>query len=406
MKQSSGDHRGVRAARGVHEDQRRWRRRRARRRRRGGPAQQLHDPAHAAHRRHAGHHVAQPAPRHRASLGNMSQLTMAYLVRYDAQQPAGPRARDRGPDAGQRRHQQRRPDDHVALAQGREVVRRRAVRRRRRRVVDQRGQQPGQQRGRARRLGPDHEDRRARQVHRRLSSQASRTRGFLPTFFGSAGANPCILPKHLLGDAAELQQRATTTASPSGSGRSATSNGSAATASSWRPTRTTGAGCRSSRRSSYRFIPDRNTLLTQLQTGEVDLWPYVGAGYYDRVKALPNAHASRAARAITTRTSTSTRSTRPFSDPRGAARARVRDRSRDDPQESQPRHRHAVGDAAHAGLADAHRSPAARRSTSRRRTRCSTRPAGCAAPTACAARTACGSRCSSCRTPARPTPTS
>jgi peptide/nickel transport system substrate-binding protein len=111
--------------------------------------------------------------------------------------------------------------------------------------------------------------------------------GFLPSFFGSAGANPCILPKHLLakypnfnnvdynnkpvgigpfryarwqrGDRVELE------ANPY----------------YWR-------GQPKIKRIVYRFIPDRNTLLTQLQTGEVDLWPYVGSGYYERVKALPS----------------------------------------------------------------------------------------------------------------------
>lgn len=38
----------------------------------------------------------------------------------------------------------------------------------------------------------------------------------------------------------------------------------------------------------YKFIPDYNTLMTQLQTGEIDMWALVNWGFYPRVKALPN----------------------------------------------------------------------------------------------------------------------
>ena len=38
----------------------------------------------------------------------------------------------------------------------------------------------------------------------------------------------------------------------------------------------------------FRIIPDRNTLLTQLQTGEVDLWAYMPPAYVPRMQALPN----------------------------------------------------------------------------------------------------------------------
>ena len=86
-------------------------------------------------------------------------------------QPAVSGARDGGSDAGQRRRQQRRTDDHLPHSQGREVVGRGAVRRRRRRLLDQGRAQSGQQRGRPARLGSDHEDRRARQVHGRLSHE-------------------------------------------------------------------------------------------------------------------------------------------------------------------------------------------------------------------------------------------
>jgi len=116
--------------------------------------------------------------------------------------------------------------------------------------------------------------------------------GFLPTFFGSAGANPCILPKHLLAKLPDFNN-ADYNSKPVGIGpfryvRWVRSDHVELEANPyyWR-------GQPKIKHITYRFIPDRNTLLTQLQTGEVDIWPFVGAGYYDRVKALPNATIAR-----------------------------------------------------------------------------------------------------------------
>jgi peptide/nickel transport system substrate-binding protein len=38
----------------------------------------------------------------------------------------------------------------------------------------------------------------------------------------------------------------------------------------------------------YRIIPSRDTLLLQLQTGEIDLWPNAGRAYYPRLQGLHN----------------------------------------------------------------------------------------------------------------------
>ncbi|MBV9408837.1 MAG: peptide ABC transporter substrate-binding protein [Candidatus Eremiobacteraeota bacterium] len=110
--------------------------------------------------------------------------------------------------------------------------------------------------------------------------------GYLPTFFGSAGANPCIIPKHLLGNLPNINN-ADYNSKPVGIGpyryvKWVRSDHVELEANPyyWR-------GTPKITKITYRFIPDRNTLLTQLQTGEIDVWPYVGAGYYDRVMALP-----------------------------------------------------------------------------------------------------------------------
>jgi peptide/nickel transport system substrate-binding protein len=112
--------------------------------------------------------------------------------------------------------------------------------------------------------------------------------GYLPSFFGSAGANPCILPKHILGALADINN-APYNSKPVGIGpyryvrwKRGESVELEANPYYWR-------GRPKIARIVERFIPDRNTLLTQLETGEIDLWPYVGTGYRDRVAAIPSA---------------------------------------------------------------------------------------------------------------------
>ncbi len=111
--------------------------------------------------------------------------------------------------------------------------------------------------------------------------------GFLPTFFGSAGANPCILPKHLLGSLANINTADYNT-KPVGIGPfryvrwlRGERVEMEANPYYWR-------GTPKLKKIVYEFIPDRNTLLTQIQTGEIDLWPLVGLGFFERVRALPN----------------------------------------------------------------------------------------------------------------------
>jgi peptide/nickel transport system substrate-binding protein len=111
--------------------------------------------------------------------------------------------------------------------------------------------------------------------------------GFLPTFFGTAGANPCILPKHLLGSLPNINN-ADYNSKPVGIGPFRYVEwvrGDHVTMEAnpyyWR-------GVPKLKKIIYKFVPDRNTLLTQLTTGEVDMWPLVGLGFFDRVRTLPN----------------------------------------------------------------------------------------------------------------------
>jgi peptide/nickel transport system substrate-binding protein len=111
--------------------------------------------------------------------------------------------------------------------------------------------------------------------------------GYLPTFFASAGANPCVLPKHIVGKLANINS-ASYNSLPVGIGpfrytewKRSDHITLEANPNYWR-------GQPKIKKIVYKIIPDRNTLLTQLQTGEIDMWTLVPTAYADRASALPN----------------------------------------------------------------------------------------------------------------------
>jgi peptide/nickel transport system substrate-binding protein len=111
---------------------------------------------------------------------------------------------------------------------------------------------------------------------------------FIPTFFGSAGANPDLLPKHLLAKYPNINQ-APYNAKPVGIG----------------PFRVVAwhrgdnveleanpyyfRGQPKIKRITYKLVPSFDTLATLMQTGEVQLWPAISPAYIDRMLALSNA---------------------------------------------------------------------------------------------------------------------
>jgi len=110
---------------------------------------------------------------------------------------------------------------------------------------------------------------------------------FLPLYFGTAGAEPCLLPKHLLGSLPDINHAPYNT-KPVGIGPFryvAWVRGDhvemEANPYYWR-------GTPKLKKIIYKIIPDRNTLLTQINTGEVDMWPLVTPTYYERVKSIAN----------------------------------------------------------------------------------------------------------------------
>ena len=115
---------------------------------------------------------------------------------------------------------------------------------------------------------------------------------FLPTFFGSAGANPCILPKHVLGNLPNINN-APYNSKPIGIGPYRITEWVRSDHVTLEANPYYWRGQPKIKKIVYKFIPDRNTALTQLQTGEIDLWPYVTPAYLGRVSALRGVSVSR-----------------------------------------------------------------------------------------------------------------
>jgi peptide/nickel transport system substrate-binding protein len=105
-------------------------------------------------------------------------------------------------------------------------------------------------------------------------------------FFGSAGANPCVLPKHLLGNLPNINN-APYNALPVGIGPFRYVRWKRADAVEMEANPNYFRGRPKLARVVFKIVPDRNTVLTQLQTHEIDLWTPVAAAYYDRVRAIP-----------------------------------------------------------------------------------------------------------------------
>ncbi|MEO6913841.1 MAG: peptide ABC transporter substrate-binding protein [Candidatus Baltobacteraceae bacterium] len=112
---------------------------------------------------------------------------------------------------------------------------------------------------------------------------------YLPTFFGTAGANPCILPKHLLGNLPNINH-APYNAKPVGIGpfrvvewRRGDAIEMEANPYYWR-------GEPKLKHITFRLIPSFDTVVTAMQTGEVNLWPLISSAFIDRVKAVSTLH--------------------------------------------------------------------------------------------------------------------
>jgi peptide/nickel transport system substrate-binding protein len=109
---------------------------------------------------------------------------------------------------------------------------------------------------------------------------------YASTFFGSGGANPCDLPVHILGSLPNINS-APYNALPVGIGPFKYRYWKRSDSVEMIPDPLYFRGQPKLQKIIFRIVPDRNTVLTQLQTHEIDLWTPVSPAYYDRVKAIP-----------------------------------------------------------------------------------------------------------------------
>lgn len=109
--------------------------------------------------------------------------------------------------------------------------------------------------------------------------------GYYVNFFSSAGANPCLLPKH------KFSSTKINTAAyndlPVGIGPFKYASWRRGDSVEMVPDPLYFRGKPRLGRIVFKLIPDRNTTLTQLTTHEIDLWLPVSPAFADRVKTLP-----------------------------------------------------------------------------------------------------------------------
>ncbi len=108
---------------------------------------------------------------------------------------------------------------------------------------------------------------------------------FIVTFFGSAGANPAIVPKHVLEHSADVN-RDPYNSKPIGIGPFRYVEWRRGDRVIMEANPYYFRGLPKLKRVEYRIIPNRDTVVTQLQTGEIDLWPTASRSYYPRLQAL------------------------------------------------------------------------------------------------------------------------
>jgi peptide/nickel transport system substrate-binding protein len=108
---------------------------------------------------------------------------------------------------------------------------------------------------------------------------------FIETFFSSAGANPCILPKHLLAQYPNINHVAYNSL-PVGIGPFKYLRWDRASDIELVPNALYWRGTPRLKEVIFKIIPDRNTVLSQLQAHEIDMWHLVPGNYLSRVQGI------------------------------------------------------------------------------------------------------------------------
>lgn len=109
---------------------------------------------------------------------------------------------------------------------------------------------------------------------------------FIVTFFSSAGANPCVLPKHLLASLPNINNAAYNSL-PVGIGPFKYQSWKRSDSVTMVPNPNYFRGMPKLQKVVFEIIPDRNTMMTQLQSQSLDLWYPVPGSYFGRVNKLP-----------------------------------------------------------------------------------------------------------------------
>ncbi len=110
---------------------------------------------------------------------------------------------------------------------------------------------------------------------------------FLPTFYGSGGANVAVLPKHLLEHSADINTDPYNS-KPVGIGPFRYVEWRRGDRIILEANPYYFRGLPKLKRVEYRIVPNRDTIQLQLQTGEVDMWPNASRAYYPRLQAMHN----------------------------------------------------------------------------------------------------------------------
>lgn len=108
---------------------------------------------------------------------------------------------------------------------------------------------------------------------------------FIETFFSTAGANPCVLPKHLLAQYPNINHVAYNSL-PVGIGPFKYLRWNRAQDIVLVPNPLYWRGQPRLKEVIFKIIPDRNTVLSQLQAHEIDMWHLVPGNYLSRVQGI------------------------------------------------------------------------------------------------------------------------
>jgi peptide/nickel transport system substrate-binding protein len=112
---------------------------------------------------------------------------------------------------------------------------------------------------------------------------------FLPTFFGSAGANPSVLPAHLLAKYPNINH-VPYNAKPVGIGPFRVVAWNRGDNVELEANPYYFRGMPKLKRITYELVPSYDTLLTLMQSHGVDLWPEVSSSFLGQVKKIPGVH--------------------------------------------------------------------------------------------------------------------